>query len=172
MKFVHAADVHLDSPLRGLDRYDGAPVERFRGATRQALRNLVDLVLEEKADFLLIAGDLYNGIWRVQTGELYPYRHIPIVPLYGPVGLAIEWTLLAALAVALWRGVRRGPALWLALYPPTHGARRNGVRMREDVPVLAEELRDAGYTSAAFISNWTLKSRLSGTNRGFDLYDD
>ena len=27
MKFLHAADIHLDSPLRGLERYEGAPVE-------------------------------------------------------------------------------------------------------------------------------------------------
>ncbi len=70
---------------------------------------------------------------------------------------------------------KTGPAfasLFSSLYPPTHGARRNGVRMREDVPVLAEKLRDAGYTTGAFISNWTLKSHLSGTHRGFDLYDD
>ena len=38
--FVHAADIHLDSPLLGLERYEGAPVERLRGATREALENL------------------------------------------------------------------------------------------------------------------------------------
>ena len=39
--FLHAADIHLDSPLLGLARYEGAPVERFRDATRAALRRLV-----------------------------------------------------------------------------------------------------------------------------------
>jgi arylsulfatase A-like enzyme len=70
---------------------------------------------------------------------------------------------------------KTGPAfasLFTSLYPPTHGARRNGVRMREDVPVLAQALRDAGYNTAAFISNWTLKAHLSGTQRGFDHYDE
>ena len=37
MKLVHAADLHVDSPLVGLSRYDGAPEERLRGATRRAL---------------------------------------------------------------------------------------------------------------------------------------
>src|SRR4051812_49399431 len=46
MKLVHAADIHLDSPMRGLARYDGAPVEQLRLATRVALANLVDLALE------------------------------------------------------------------------------------------------------------------------------
>jgi len=59
--FIHAADLHLDSPLRGLSRYEGAPVEKIRGATRRALENLVTLALEKEVDFLLIAGDLYDG---------------------------------------------------------------------------------------------------------------
>src|SRR5258708_5037569 len=42
MKFVHAADLHLDSPLRGLVRYEGAPLGAIRGATRRALTNLID----------------------------------------------------------------------------------------------------------------------------------
>lgn len=62
-KFVHSADIHLDSPLRGLDRYEGAPTDRLRGATRRAFENLVQLCLDEKAAFLLIAGDLYDGDW-------------------------------------------------------------------------------------------------------------
>jgi len=62
-KFFHAADIHLDSPLRGLDRYEGAPVDKLRGATRRALENLVTQCIEERADFLLIAGDLYDGDW-------------------------------------------------------------------------------------------------------------
>ncbi len=72
VKFVHAADLHLDSPLRGLDRYEGAPVDELRGATRRALGNLVTLCLDERADFLLIAGDLYDGTWRdYKTGLFF-----------------------------------------------------------------------------------------------------
>ncbi len=60
-KFVHAADLHLDSPLRGLDRHEGCPVDEIRGATRRALENLVRLTIAEQAAFLLIAGDVYDG---------------------------------------------------------------------------------------------------------------
>lgn len=63
-KFMHAADIHLDSPLRGLERYDGTPVQEIRGATRRALENLVQTALDEEVAFLLIAGDLYDGDWR------------------------------------------------------------------------------------------------------------
>jgi len=59
--FIHAADIHLDSPMLNLARYEDAPVDAFRGATRQALSNLVQLAIEEEARFVLIAGDLYDG---------------------------------------------------------------------------------------------------------------
>ena len=62
-KFLHAADIHLDSPMKGLDRYEGAPVEECRGATRRALENLVRLAVDEKVAFVLIVGDLYDGDW-------------------------------------------------------------------------------------------------------------
>lgn len=64
MRFIHTADLHIDSPLRGLSRYAGAPLERLRGATRRALERLVDLALDEKVDFVLIAGDLYDSDWQ------------------------------------------------------------------------------------------------------------
>ena len=57
--FLHAADLHLDSPLKGLD--PDAPVERIRGATRQALVNLIDLALERGVAFLVLSGDFYEG---------------------------------------------------------------------------------------------------------------
>ncbi|MFO1062354.1 MAG: DNA repair exonuclease [Pirellulales bacterium] len=59
-RFVHAADVHLDSPLRGLEAYAGAPVERLRNATRRALDNVISLCVEQQVDLLVIAGDLFD----------------------------------------------------------------------------------------------------------------
>jgi exonuclease SbcD len=47
--FIHASDLHLDSPLRGLEAYEGAPdIEEIRSATRQALISLVDFTLDEQ----------------------------------------------------------------------------------------------------------------------------
>jgi len=63
-KFIHAADVHLDSPLRGLSRYESAPAESIRNACRRAFENLVDRAIEEKVAFVLLAGDLYDGDWK------------------------------------------------------------------------------------------------------------
>jgi DNA repair exonuclease SbcCD nuclease subunit len=64
IRFIHAADLHIDSPLRGLDRYDGAPVERLRTATRGALERLIDKAISERVDFVLFAGDIYDRDWQ------------------------------------------------------------------------------------------------------------
>jgi DNA repair exonuclease SbcCD nuclease subunit len=71
MKFIHAADIHLDSPLRGLARYEGAPVEQMQSATRRAFINMIDLACNEKVDFILLAGDLYDVDWKDYNTGLF-----------------------------------------------------------------------------------------------------
>jgi exonuclease SbcD len=71
MKIVHAADLHIDSPLVGLARYESAPVDRLRGATRRAFENLIRLCLDEQAAVLLIAGDVFDGDWRDYSTGLF-----------------------------------------------------------------------------------------------------
>ncbi|MEN9581183.1 MAG: hypothetical protein RJA70_4192, partial [Pseudomonadota bacterium] len=71
MKIVHAADLHVDSPLTGLARYEGAPVDQIRGATRRAFENLVQLCLDEEVQLLLLAGDLFDGEWKDYTTGLF-----------------------------------------------------------------------------------------------------
>jgi len=75
-KFIHAADIHLDSPLRGLSRYESAPVESIRDACRRAFKNLVDLAIEEKAAFVLLAGDLYDGDWKDYSTGIFLGRQM------------------------------------------------------------------------------------------------
>jgi exonuclease SbcD len=70
-KFLHTADIHLDSPLRGLARYEGVPVEQVRMATRDALTKLIDIALEEGVAFVIIAGDLFDGAWDDFSTGLY-----------------------------------------------------------------------------------------------------
>ncbi len=62
--FIHTADIHLDSPLSGLSAYEGAPVELLRNAPRAAFSNLIDEAIRERVDFMVIAGDLYDGAWK------------------------------------------------------------------------------------------------------------
>ncbi|WP_439359940.1 metallophosphoesterase family protein [Bradyrhizobium sp. DASA03007] len=71
-RFIHTGDIHLDSPLKGLSGQQGAAAERIRTATRVALDNLVGQAIEEQVDFMIIAGDLYDGDWRdYQTGLFF-----------------------------------------------------------------------------------------------------
>lgn len=64
MKFIHTADIHLDSPLHGLSAYPDAPIEQLRNASREAFRQLIDRAIEEEVAFLIISGDLYDGDWK------------------------------------------------------------------------------------------------------------
>ncbi|WP_419808592.1 metallophosphoesterase family protein [Sphingomonas sp.] len=70
-RFLHAADIHLDSPLHGLSRYEGLPVNEIRSATRAAFDNLVQCAIDETVDFVVIAGDLFDGDWRDMGTGLY-----------------------------------------------------------------------------------------------------
>jgi DNA repair exonuclease SbcCD nuclease subunit len=60
MKFIHCADVHLDTPLQGLAEYVGAPTKEIRNATRRAFEKVLDAAISQSVDFLIIAGDLYD----------------------------------------------------------------------------------------------------------------
>lgn len=90
-RFIHAADIHLDSPLRGLEAYPGSPVDRIRGATRQSLTRLVELCLAEHVDFLVIAGDVFDADWKdFQTALFVAYElrkleraGIPVFLIFG-----------------------------------------------------------------------------------------
>lgn len=90
-RFIHAADVHLDSPLKGLAKHEGSAADSIRTATRKALHQLVGLAIEEQVSFLIIAGDLYDGDWRDYRTGLYFVSEmgrlhrsgIPVYLLYG-----------------------------------------------------------------------------------------
>ncbi len=60
-RFVHTADLHLDSPLKSLALRNVELADLVGSASRIALQRIVDLCLEERVDALIIAGDLYDG---------------------------------------------------------------------------------------------------------------
>jgi arylsulfatase A-like enzyme len=63
-------------------------------------------------------------------------------------------------------------SLFTSLYPHEHGATRNGLRLRPDAPSLARLLGRRGYTTAAFVGNWTLRNALSGLGDHFQEYHE
>lgn len=60
-KFLHAADLHLDSPLLGLRDRDGEIGERIAQASKTALNNLISLAIDEQCRFVVLAGDIFDG---------------------------------------------------------------------------------------------------------------
>ncbi|TJY41365.1 DNA repair exonuclease [Cohnella pontilimi] len=68
--FVHAADLHLDSPFKGLTKVPEAVRQRLRESTFEALRRLGNVVKQEGADFVVLAGDLYDAADRSLRAQL------------------------------------------------------------------------------------------------------
>ncbi len=69
-RFIHAADLHLDSPFAGLSGVPEAVRQLLRGSTFAALDSLIELAIREKADFVLIAGDVYDSADRSLRAQL------------------------------------------------------------------------------------------------------
>ncbi len=57
-------------------------------------------------------------------------------------------------------------------YPRITGATRNGLHMPDEITSIVQLFQDAGYYTFCVQSNWTLKAKLSGLDRGFDVYED
>ncbi|MCF0234778.1 MAG: metallophosphoesterase [Thermoguttaceae bacterium] len=88
-KFIHCADLHLDSPMRGLRQDDGAV--KFCGATRSAFEKLVDCAIERQVAFVVVSGDVFDGdwndyataIWAAEPMNRLKERKIPVLIAYG-----------------------------------------------------------------------------------------
>ena len=69
-RFLHAADLHLDTPFTGMCRVDASLVATLRDATTLAFDNLVNAALEHSVAFVVIAGDIYDGPERGVRAQL------------------------------------------------------------------------------------------------------
>lgn len=85
-RFIHAADIHLDRALKGLPSDEEIPADVL-GATRTAFTRLIDLAIDERVDFLVLAGDLYDTDWQdFSTGHFFLREmarlHRESIPVY------------------------------------------------------------------------------------------
>lgn len=69
LKFIHAADLHIDSPFKGMLHNNKSVAKALQEATYQAFENLIDLCLKLEVDFLLVAGDIYDGADRIPRAQ-------------------------------------------------------------------------------------------------------
>lgn len=61
VRFIHAADLHLDSPFRGLKDIPDALYQQAKECTFVALQKLTKHAIDNEVDFILLAGDLFDG---------------------------------------------------------------------------------------------------------------
>lgn len=71
IKFIHAADLHLDSPFIGLNHLPESIFQLVKESTFQSFEKMIDLAIKEKVDFILISGDVYDGEDRSLRAQLF-----------------------------------------------------------------------------------------------------
>jgi Calcineurin-like phosphoesterase len=69
--FIHAADLHIDSPFASLGLKDPTVAARFASAGRKSVERLISETVDSDAAFLIIAGDIFDGDWRDVTTGLF-----------------------------------------------------------------------------------------------------
>lgn len=90
-KFLHVADLHLDSPLAHIQTLDADTAQRLRAASRQALQRVVSLAVEQNVSAVVIAGDLFDapvedasaGIWVESQFRKLVRANIPVILIRG-----------------------------------------------------------------------------------------
>jgi DNA repair protein SbcD/Mre11 len=75
-QFVHAADLHLGSPLTGLAGRDADLARRLAAAGRRAFEDLVSFAIEKAVAFVVVAGDIYDGDWQDASIGLFFARQV------------------------------------------------------------------------------------------------
>ena len=68
--FIHASDLHLDSPFVGISTESEDVAGALRSATFEAYDRLIELCIDKKVQFLVIAGDIYDGQDRSLRAQL------------------------------------------------------------------------------------------------------
>ncbi|MCJ7447714.1 MAG: DNA repair exonuclease [Bacteroidales bacterium] len=61
IKFIHTADLHLDTPFKGLSSWNADLSKKLKDATFKSFKNIIDLCINKKVDFLIISGDIFDS---------------------------------------------------------------------------------------------------------------
>jgi DNA repair exonuclease SbcCD nuclease subunit len=83
IRFIHAADLHLDSPFKGLSSLPQAIRRAVRESTFAALNRLVETAVAEQADFVLFAGDIYDSADRSLRAQFRFQRAVETLREHG-----------------------------------------------------------------------------------------
>ncbi|MCX7348087.1 MAG: metallophosphoesterase, partial [Alphaproteobacteria bacterium] len=75
-RFIHCADLHLDSPFKWIRKIDPQQAPWIALATRRAFVRLVDMAIDDNVDFVVIAGDLFDGEWKSADTGIFLSRQL------------------------------------------------------------------------------------------------
>jgi exonuclease SbcD len=70
LRFIHTADLHLDSPFKGLSSWNTDLAARLKDAAFKSFRKIIDICIEQQVDFLIIAGDVFESDNKSLTAQL------------------------------------------------------------------------------------------------------
>lgn len=69
--FIHTADIHLDSPFKGLINLPKSIRDKLIRSIERAFEELVSYAITEAVDFIVIAGDIYDQLHRSVRAQLF-----------------------------------------------------------------------------------------------------
>ncbi len=71
VRFIHTADLHLDTPFKGLGYLPEALFNRIKQSTFDSFERIITVAIRQKVDFVVISGDLYDGANRSLRAQLF-----------------------------------------------------------------------------------------------------
>lgn len=71
VKFIHCADLHLDSPFKTHSKLSQDIYEDVKKSTYESFKQIIDYALKEEVDFIIIAGDLFDNENRTLKAEVF-----------------------------------------------------------------------------------------------------
>ncbi|WP_204194195.1 DNA repair exonuclease [Staphylococcus sp. GDY8P47P] len=71
IKFIHCADLHLDSPFKSKSHLAPSIFEDVQNSAYESFKKIVDTALKEEVDFVLIVGDLFDSENRTLRAEVF-----------------------------------------------------------------------------------------------------
>ena len=71
VKFIHAADLHLDSPFKSRSKMPSNIVNALMNSTFVAAKRMFDYAIENKVDFVILSGDVFDANNRSLKSEIF-----------------------------------------------------------------------------------------------------
>lgn len=170
MRFLHAADLHLDSPLRSQALRDPERARRLQGASRQALARLVSAAIEEDVAAVLLAGDVFDNRVGDVTSRVALASELRRLSRAGIATVMIRGNHDALLDYTRYGPLEEGVVILDAARPTLHvgGAAIHGIGF-EDRHVAASLLPRYPAAEPGRVNIGLMHTSLGGAE-GHDLY--